>query len=212
MNEGGGIGNAECGLWRPALGLGHHFDGFGVEAVFLDLDAGVEGGGGVGGKEGDAGLGDDGAGVHAVVDEVDGAAALGGTVGDGLFPGVEAGVGGEEGGGDVEDAPGEGVEEGAFDEAHETGEADDFGPGGLEGGGGFLLGRGGEFLGEAAAVDEGGGEVGVPGALKDEGVRVVGEDEDDFRVEAALADGVENGLHVGTGAGTENAEAEHGGE
>lgn len=179
--------------------------------MFFDLDPGVEGGGGVAGEDGDPGLGDDGAGVHAGIDEVDGAAALGSAVVDGLLPGVEAGVGGEEGGVDVEDVAGKGVEEGLFDQAHESGEADELGSGVTEGGGGLELGFHGEFLGVAPAVDEGGGEAGILGPLEDECLGVVGEDEDDFGVEAALADGVEDRLHVGAGAGTENTEAKHGG-
>ena len=61
----------------------------------------MEGCGGVAGEDGDFFLEDDGSGVHAGIDVVDGAAGFGGAVVDGLFPGVEAGVGGEEGGVDV---------------------------------------------------------------------------------------------------------------
>ena len=69
----------------------------------------------------------------------------------------------------------------------------------------------GELGPEAPAVDEPGRDAGVLGALEDEAVRVVGEDEHDLRIEGPGADGVEDGLHVGTGAGAENAESEHGG-
>jgi hypothetical protein len=54
------------------------------------------------------------------------------------------------------------------------------------------------------AVDQGGGESGGPGAFEDPGVGLIGEDEDDFSVETAVVDGVEDRLHVGAGAGTEN--------
>ena len=176
--------------------------------MFLLLDAGVEGGGGVAREDGDAGLEEDGAGVHAFVNEVDGAAGLGGAVGDGLLPGVEAGVGGEEGGVDVEYFVREGAEEGRADEAHEAGEADEAGAGVEESAGGFPLGVLREFLAVAAAVDEGAGEAGLFGALEDVGVRVVGEDEDDFGVEGAASDGVQDGLHVRAGSGAEDAEAD----
>lgn len=80
--------------------------------MFFGLDALVEGFRGIVREDRDACLEDDGAGVHAAIDVVDGAAGLGGTGEDGLFPGFEARESGEERGVDVEDAVGEGVEEG----------------------------------------------------------------------------------------------------
>ena len=60
------------------------------------LDAGVEGGGGVVVMNRDGLLGDDGAGVDALIDEMDGAAGDFHAVIEGLFPCLESGEGREE--------------------------------------------------------------------------------------------------------------------
>ena len=76
--------------------------------MLLLLNAGVEGVGIVAGEDGDFGLGEDGASVDAFVDEMNGAAGLGVAAFEGLPPGAEAGVFGQEGRVNVEDATGEG--------------------------------------------------------------------------------------------------------
>src|SRR5687768_11201780 len=53
--------------------FGDEAEGAGIEFAFGELDAGVEGFGGVAFEDWDGGLGDDGAAVDALVDEVDGA-------------------------------------------------------------------------------------------------------------------------------------------
>ena len=75
---------------------GDAFDGFGVEVPLGLLDAGVEGGGSVVVVHGDGLLGDDGAGVDALIDEMDGAAGDFNAVIESLFPCFESGEGGEE--------------------------------------------------------------------------------------------------------------------
>ena len=59
------------------------------------LDAGVEGGGVVVVVHRDGLLGDDGAGIDALIDEMDGAAGDFDAVVEGLFPCFESGEGGE---------------------------------------------------------------------------------------------------------------------
>lgn len=70
-------------------------DGFGIDAVFFDLDSGVESFGGVTREDGDAGLGDDLAAVDDFIDPVDGASGFLGSGEEGLFPSFEAREGGE---------------------------------------------------------------------------------------------------------------------
>ncbi len=108
----------------PRMFLDVSVDGFGVGEAFLFGDAGGEGGGGVGGEDGDFFLEEDGAGVVGVVGEVDGAAGF-------FFAGAEDGFVdvvavhafaaefGEECGVDVHDAVGEIV--GDFPESEEAG-------------------------------------------------------------------------------------------
>jgi hypothetical protein len=62
-------------------------------------------------EDGDGGLDDDGAGVEAFVDEMDGAAGEFYAVLQGLELGLEAGEGGQQRGVDVEDAVGEALDE-----------------------------------------------------------------------------------------------------
>ena len=74
-----------------------------------------EGGGVVGGEDGDGALENDGAVVKALVDEVDGAAGDFDAEIEGLGLGVEAGEAGQQAGVDVKDAVGEGLDEGRRD-------------------------------------------------------------------------------------------------
>ena len=92
--------------------------------MLLDLDAGVEGFGGVAGQDRHGSLGDDGPTIHSVIDEMDGATTLGCPVFDCLCPGVEAGIAREERGMDIDDSACEGIQQGSSQEAHESGQAD----------------------------------------------------------------------------------------
>ena len=71
-------------------------DGFGVETVFFAQDAGREGVGGILIEDGDACLGDDGAGVESFIDEVHGAAGDFCAMDEGLMLRVKAGKRGEQ--------------------------------------------------------------------------------------------------------------------
>src|SRR4051812_40799753 len=75
----------------------------GVKFAFGDLNAGVQGVWGVVVENGHDGLGDDGAAVDALIDEMDGAAGDFNAVIKGLSPGLEAGKRREERGMDVDD-------------------------------------------------------------------------------------------------------------
>ena len=88
-------------------------NGRGVDLVFFDLNAGVERFRGVAGENGDRGLGNNGAGVHASIHVVHGAATLGGSCLYRLVPGPEAGKTGEKRGVNIDYPPGEGVEKGS---------------------------------------------------------------------------------------------------
>jgi hypothetical protein len=79
---------------------------------------------GVRGHHRDGALRHDGAGVHAAVDEVDRRPGDAHAGVEGLLLRVEAGERGQEGRVDVEDAPGEGVEQHRRHEAHEARHAD----------------------------------------------------------------------------------------
>jgi len=107
---------------------------------------------------------------------------------------------------DVEDAVGEGGDEGGREEAHVAGEDDEVDVVLAEGGEhvGVVVGAGAAFGGAelgGQAQGLGGGEAGGAGD--------VGEDEGDFYVgEPAFADGLMNGEEVGAAAGEEDAETE----
>ena len=63
----------------------------------------------------------------------------------------------------------------------------------------------------ASAIDERAWDSCVFCPGQDVGLGIVGQDEHDLCGEASLLNGVEDGLHVGAGAGAENAEMDHGG-
>ena len=153
-------------------------DDEGVVGVLEGVDAGGEGVGGVAGEDGAGGLEDDVAGVVLFVDVVDGDAG-GGVAGveDGLVDVVAvhafAAVAGEEGGVDVDDAAGVGLEEGGGEAPEEAGEDDEVDAEVAE----LVEEAGG--VEEVVAGDEDGGEVEAPGALEDGGAGVVADDGDD---------------------------------
>ena len=95
LNSPAAAGEAAAAFNADAV-EGDAFDGFGVEVPLGLLDAGVEGGGGVVIVNGDGLLGDDGAGVDALIDEMNGAAGDFDAVIEGLFPCFESREGGEE--------------------------------------------------------------------------------------------------------------------
>ncbi len=72
-----------------------------------------------------------------------------------------------------------------------------------------MLGLFREFRFEMTAVDEAGRHPGPGGPFQDVGIRGIAEDQGNLGLELTCGDGVENGLHVGTGTGTENTEANH---
>jgi DNA polymerase III subunit delta' len=186
---------------------GDLFDGFGIEIPFGLLDAGVEGGGGVVVVHGNGLLGDDGAGIDALIDEMDGAAGDFDAVVEGLFPGFEAGERGEQGGMNIDDAVGEGAEEFAFEDAHEAGEDDEVDLRVLENGDeslfGFFIKLGAEFSGrdedgfEAVALREG----------KDAGPLDVRGDDDNFHGGTGARAVTREGIEVRTFAGAKDPES-----
>ena len=186
---------------------GEKAEGLGEGEVLLLLDAGVEGLGRVALKNGDGTLNDDGTAVCAGIDEVDGAPGDLGAVVEGLFPRVEAGEGRQERGVDVEDAVGEGVQETGLDDAHEPGQHDGVRAVALDDADPFLLGRAFEFGLEGGAGKILRGDAGAAGALQDEGILDIGQDADELGIQRPGVDGVEDGLHVGAGPGTEHGEA-----
>ncbi len=184
--------------------------GFGVGQVLLLEDAGGEGFGGVFVEDGDGLLQDDDAVVDGFVDEVDGAAGYLGSVVEGLVLGVEAGEGGEERGVDVEDAVGEGLDEGGRDDAHVAGEADEVD---------LVVVEAGDHLGvvvgalAAGGGDGDGGQAEVSGGGEAGGVFDVGEDYGYFGVvEAVILDRAVDGEEVRASAGEEDAEFLHWGQ
>ena len=184
----------------------HAGDGFGVSDVLFGENAGGEGVGVVGFEYGDGTLQNDCAVVQVLIDKMDGATGYFYAVFEGLSLCFEAGKGGKQRGVDVEDAVGEGGDEGGREEAHVAGEDDEVDVVLAEGGEhvGVVVGAGAAFGGAelgGQAQGLGGGEAGGAGD--------VGEDEGDFYVgEPAFADGLMNGEEVGAAAGEEDAETE----
>ena len=181
-------------------------DGFGVGDVLFLEDARGEGIGVVGVEDGDGALEDDGTVVEVLVDEVDGAAGDFDAVVEGLVLGVEAGEGGQQGGMDVDDAVGEGVDELRREQAHVAGEDDEIDIVTAEAGDdvGVVLGAG-AALGEEDFARQ--AELATDGEAAGRG----GVGDDDGNLDAgqtALTDAVVNRDHVGAATGDEDAEAE----
>ena len=109
----------------------------------------------------------------------------------------------------IEDSPAEGIEKGSAQQAHEASEADQFGTGLMKGLGGFLLRFFRKFRGQAPTVYEPRSKPRPGRPLQDVGVGDITEHQDDLGLKRAGCDGVEDGLHVGAGAGAENTEADH---
>lgn len=174
-------------------------------------NAGGEGFGGVVGEDGAPLLEDDLALVVLLSDEVDGASGFGFAGGDDGFVDVEAvhafaAEFGKEGGMDVEDALGEGGEDGCGEEAEVAGERD-MGSG--------RCGEGGE---KAVAVgwlvgfhgDDGGGDAELNGALEAGEVGFGGDDDGDFGGQAAIAGGGDEVGHVAAPALATDEDGESG--
>lgn len=90
-------------------------------------DAALEVGFGFAGVDADGGLQDDGAGVEVVGDDVGAAAGAVDAGGDSLADGMQTLERRQEAGVDVDDAVGEGRDDGGADDAHVAGKDDDVG-------------------------------------------------------------------------------------
>jgi hypothetical protein len=131
---------------------------------------------GIAGQDGQPGLAEDGAGIKVGGDFVDGAARFAVPRGKGAGVGVQAGVFRQERGMDVQHPALVATDEAGGQDAHETGEADYVGPGGVD-----LAGKVGlESLavGIGAVVEGGGGDAQSGGFRKPPGGGVVRGDED----------------------------------
>jgi len=173
--------------------------------MFLDLDAGMQGRGGVVRENRYARLGDDRAGIHAGIDEMDGAAGRGFAGLQGLPPGFETGELREERGVDIDDAAGEGFEQRSLDHAHIAGEDDEIDTGFPQEADGFGLDLGGELGAEAGFADDVRGNSRLLGEGQDARSLDVAEHEDDLGVESAGRDGIADRAEVRPFAGTEDA-------
>ena len=183
------------------------FNGFGVKVPFGLLDTGVEGGGGVVVVHGDGLLGDDCAGIDALIDEMNGAAGDFDAVVEGLFPSFEAGEGRKQGRVDVDDAVGEGAEEFAFEDAHEAGEDDEVDLGVLENGDEALLGFFIELGAEFSGRDEDGFEAVALREGENAGSLDVTGDDDDFHGGTGARAVPREGIEVRSFAGAEDSES-----
>jgi hypothetical protein len=186
---------------------GEVLEGGRVGDVFLLLDPGVEGFGGVVVEHGDGTLDENGAGVCACIDEVYGAAGDFDAVCEGLLPGGDTGEGGQEGGVDVKDAVGEGGEHGRFDDAHEAGQYDVIGlPIAQLGDVGLFRFAIETGLGVGNRYVQGRDTVAL-GAGQNTGGFHVGYDAGDACIELACGDGIDDRLAVGAATGTEHGNA-----
>lgn len=104
------------------LACGQQSDAFREEFVLGYLDPLMEGFSGIVIQDRHGTLTDDGAGIDTGVDEVDGTAGCFDAVVEGLFPGRDAWKGWKQRGMDVDDSAGEGLQERAFEDAHEAGQ------------------------------------------------------------------------------------------
>jgi len=175
--------------------------------VLGGMDAVMEGFGCVVIQNGDGLLADDGAGIHAGIHEMDGAAGDLDAMVEGLLPSFEAGEGGEEGWVDVDDAAGEGAQKVAFEDAHEAAKHDEVHLGVLQGGDEGLFGRFVQLGAEFAGGDELGGDLALAGVGEDAGWFDIAQDDGDQGGDAAGGDGVGDGEEIGALAGTEETDA-----
>ena len=166
---------------------------------------------GVGRLAGDAGLAEVGAAVDLGVDPMDRAAGFRHAGIPGLTDAVEAGEGGQEARVEVDDAAGEGVEEGGLDHAHEAREHHQVDLRGLEGVGPGLLAFGRELRLERPRVEEAGGDAVLRAELQHLAGRDVAPDPDYLGLaQPAFGLGAEDRVGVGAATGTEEGDAHDG--
>lgn len=180
-------------------------DGGGVEDVLLNLNAGVEGLRGIAGEDGYKGLHDDLAAVHAGIDVMDGAAGLGDSGLESLLPGLNAGEVRKECGVNVENAVGERLQEGLFDEPHEAGQANQVYAEGLQLSRDLGLQLKRKLVFVTAAVHILGRDTAAASTLQDESILMIGENDDDLGIQTPIIDGVEDGLTVAAATGPQNS-------
>jgi hypothetical protein len=154
-------------------------------------------------------LGDDRAGVHAGVDQVEGRARHLHSVGQRVADAVGTGERGQQRGVRVEDPAGEGLDEGAAQDAHEAGGHDPVrgvGPDGLG-----ECGVPGLARGVVRRRDDEGLAAGGAGTVQDARRGLVGADRDDLHTGPPVPERVEEGLGEGSGAGGKD-HASHAGQ
>jgi len=186
---------------------GNGADAFRVKFVFGGVDALMQARGGVMVENGYGLLADDGAGIHAGVHKMHGAAGDFHAVVERLFPGFESGKGGQQRGVDVHDAAFKRTQKITLQDAHEPGEDDQIHLGRLqlvhEGALGVLVQLGAEF----SRGDEAGGKIAFAGVDQNPRGFDIAQDDGGGRRDFPRGDGIGDGDKVGTFAGTENADA-----
>lgn len=182
-------------------------DAFRVKLVFGGVDALMQTRGGVMVENGHGLLADDGAGIHAGVHKMHGAAGDFHAVVERLFPGFEPGKGGQQRGMDIDDAPFKRAQKIALQDAHETGEDDQIHLGRLQLFHESALGVLVQFGAEFSRRDEAGGKIAFAGVGQNSRGFDIAEDDGGGRWNFPRRDGIGDGDKVGTFAGTENADA-----
>lgn len=156
----------------------------------------------------DAFLSDDGAGIHAGVNEMDGASGFRNLRTERLFPRSETWEGWEQRGVNIDDSLRKSVQQRRLDHAHVACEHDEIRFEVSEIGGEGGLGFWGEFGFEGAFWDGVSGDAMVSRDLEDAGLGIVRTDGYDGCGERARVDCLEDCSQVGAASGAEDGESE----
>ena len=195
------------GFESSLSGLNYLVDGFGVVLVFQSMDMGFDFIKGFGAVAVEGELVDNLPCVDTFVNKVDSDAEHAHTVVESILNAVSAGEGGQQGGMKVDDAHGIVGEEHLADVAHVTGQDDIVHVAVLQlvQDGGLVGALVGVLLG---AESERVNTIGI-GAFHCFAIRLVGDQQGDFRLERPLLYGFDDGLEIRAEAGSENCDFFH---
>ncbi len=147
-------------------------------------------------KDGNLLLGDDFAGIHPAIDEVDCTTGNGSSGIERLFPCLQTGETREERGMNIDKTAREGIEHGGLDHAHVSGEDNEVHPCFAEKPDNIFLHLRRETGAELRLVNGNGGNTGIASKLKDAGISHIGKDKSNLGINGATLDRLQNGPKI----------------
>ena len=188
---------------------GNGLEGLRIRDMLLVLDAGVQGLRRIGIEDRDGELQDDRARIHALVDEVDGAARDLRAIIQGLSPRLETRKRRQQRGVNIDNSPSKSTEQPLFYDPHEARQDDHVDPVVLQQLHRVLLRLAVEFCPERRAIDEVRGDIPCGCPLQDPRVRHVTEDAGHDSAQPLRIDRIQDRLEIRAAAGSDDAESDH---